>query len=101
MSGARWWREQRPRSVAKRYSLAPIGGEGGGEGADSKVPADTHLTLPSLRDGTLPLPPGARRGFLLTVGYSFSSIASALDTANSPGCSTLSALTIPFSTSIA
>ena len=36
--------------------LAPIGGEGWGEGADSRALAETHLTLPRLRRGPLPLP---------------------------------------------
>jgi S-adenosylmethionine:tRNA ribosyltransferase-isomerase len=44
------------------YSLSPIGGEGWGEGADSRALADTHLTLPLLRNGPLPLPPEGRRG---------------------------------------
>src|SRR5258707_981329 len=34
---------------------APGAGEGGGEVGDSSAPASTHLTLPSLRDGPLPL----------------------------------------------
>jgi len=46
----------------KPYSLSPTGGEGWGEGADSRAPADTHLTLPRLRRGPLPLPPKGRRG---------------------------------------
>jgi S-adenosylmethionine:tRNA ribosyltransferase-isomerase len=51
--------EGRPRS-----SLSPIGGEGRGEGADSRTLANTHLTLRSLRDGPLPLPREGRRGKL-------------------------------------
>ena len=64
----------------RRSSLSPTGGEGWGEGADSRALADTHLTFPSplsaqaqlapagpahLRcagDGPLPLPPKGRRG---------------------------------------
>src|SRR6266852_9476388 len=41
---------------------APGGGEGWGEAGDSRAVADAHLTLPSLRDGPLPLPPEGRRG---------------------------------------
>src|SRR5260370_15951255 len=41
---------------------APGGGEGRGEVGDSRAPAYTHLTLPSLRDGPLPLPPEGGRG---------------------------------------
>src|SRR6266849_9587094 len=48
-----------------RYPLSPIGGEGWGEGADSRALADTHLTLPRLRRGPLPLPPAGRRGQIL------------------------------------
>src|SRR5947207_11630089 len=43
---------------------APGGGEGWGEVGDSRALADTHLTLPSLRDGPLPLRPEGRRGDL-------------------------------------
>jgi len=44
--------------------LGPLGGEEGrGEVGDSReLTAKTHLTLPSLRDGPLPLPPKGRRG---------------------------------------
>src|SRR5947207_2197264 len=46
------------------YSLsAPGGGEGRGEVGDSRALADTHLTLPRLGRGPLPLPPEGRRGF--------------------------------------
>jgi L-seryl-tRNA(Ser) seleniumtransferase len=38
------------------------GGEGGVRGADEPVGTGAHLTLPSLRDGPLPLPPEGRRG---------------------------------------
>src|SRR5712691_9384508 len=41
---------------------APGGGEGWGEAGDSRAVADTHLTLPRLRRGSLPLPPEGRRG---------------------------------------
>ena len=38
------------------------GGRGKGEGAREPVCGATHLTLPSLRAGPLPLPPEGRRG---------------------------------------
>src|SRR5712692_11531731 len=41
---------------------APGGGEGRGEVGDSRALAGTHLTLPRLRRGPLPLPPEGRRG---------------------------------------
>jgi hypothetical protein len=45
------------RGLPKAHSLsAPGGGEGWGEVGDSTAPADTHLTLPLLRNGPLPLP---------------------------------------------
>src|SRR5205823_11419851 len=40
---------------------APGGGEGRGEVGDSRALADTHLTLPALRAGSLPLRPEGRR----------------------------------------
>src|SRR5206468_4193221 len=46
----------------RRSSLSPIGGEGRGEGAHVGALADTHLTLPALRVGPLPLPAEERRG---------------------------------------
>jgi hypothetical protein len=35
----------------------PGGGVNRGDVGESKVPGDTHLTLPALRAGPLPLPP--------------------------------------------
>jgi hypothetical protein len=49
-----------PTAICSLSALG--GGEGWGEVADSGVVADTHLTLPSLRDGPLPLRPRGRRG---------------------------------------
>jgi error-prone DNA polymerase len=40
------------------------GGEGRGEVGDARALAETHLTLPALRAGPLPLPPEGRRGAL-------------------------------------
>lgn len=49
-------------SIASIFSLsAPGGGEGWGEVGDGSEHA--HLTLPSLRDGPLPLPPMGGEGF--------------------------------------
>src|SRR5205814_5764315 len=62
------WGKLRTRNdgaAAALYPLsAPGGGEGWGEVGDSRTLADTHLTLPSLRDGPLPLRPEGRRGAL-------------------------------------
>jgi hypothetical protein len=40
----------------QEYPLSPTGGEGWGEGADSRALAVKTLTLPPLRGGPLPLP---------------------------------------------
>jgi len=40
------------------------GGEGRVRGADEAVRGAAHLTLPPLRDGSLPLPPGGGEGLL-------------------------------------
>jgi hypothetical protein len=45
-----------PASAARSFPLSPIGGEGWGEGADSRESAELALTLPALRAGSLPLP---------------------------------------------
>jgi triphosphatase len=58
-------------------SLSRIGGEGRGEGADSEALADTHLTLPPLRDGPLPLPPKGRRGQERTAAGAAAPVAAA------------------------
>jgi glycogen synthase len=50
------------RELALSRSLSAPGGEGWGEVGDPRVVADTHLTLPALRAGPLPLPPEGRRG---------------------------------------
>src|SRR3954463_8042042 len=51
---------------ASRRRLLPLRPRGrrgsGGGGGDSRAVADTHLTLPALRAGPLPLPPEGRRG---------------------------------------
>src|SRR5260370_32256433 len=49
----------RPR---EHRSSSPTLGAERGEVGDSRALAETHLTLPSLRDGPLPLPPKGRRG---------------------------------------
>jgi triphosphatase len=51
---------RKPPNRAAR-SLTLTGGEGRGEGPDSTAHANTHLTLPPLRDGPLSLPPKGRR----------------------------------------
>src|SRR5713101_8622581 len=53
--------------VDRRSLSAPGGGEGWGEVGDSRALVETHLTLPSLRDGPLPLPPEGRRGILFWI----------------------------------
>src|SRR5216683_1227527 len=52
------------KSAGRQFNSlsAPGGGEGWGEVGDSRALAGAHLTLPSLRDGPLPLPPEGRRG---------------------------------------
>src|SRR5205823_8679815 len=42
-----------------------------GEVGDSTAVPESHLTLPSLRDGRLPLPPVGRRGNFLPARYAF------------------------------
>jgi hypothetical protein len=51
-----------------RFSLSPRrpGGENRVRRADEPVSIAAHLTLPSLRDGSLPLPLEGRRGALVT-----------------------------------
>jgi hypothetical protein len=50
-------------TCAAGISLSALGGgEGRGEVGGTRPPFVAHLTLPSLRDGPLPLPPGGRRG---------------------------------------
>ena len=52
-----------PEPSASEFSLsAPGGGEGRGKVGDAKALASSHLTLPALRAGPLPLPPEGRRG---------------------------------------
>src|SRR5689334_15782570 len=66
----RWALQKPPKlcSTPPLFILSPCrpGGEGGVRGADVPVPGPTHLTLPSLSDGPLPLPPEGRRGALTT-----------------------------------
>src|SRR5205085_1317897 len=51
-----------PLTEADGISLsAPGGGEGRGEVGDCRAPADTHLTLPSLRAGPIPRPASGER----------------------------------------
>jgi len=55
------WSGPRPDRLAT--SLCAVGGgQGRGEVGDSRALADTRLTLPRLRRGSLPLPPEGRRG---------------------------------------
>ena len=49
-------RLDRDANMANSLS-APGGGEGRGEVGEAATVAEAHLTLPSLRDGPLPLPP--------------------------------------------
>src|SRR5260370_641130 len=61
--GGRSW--AKVRRLAQPSSFTPSalgGGEGWGEVGDSRALAGTHLTLPRLRRGPLPLPPEGRRG---------------------------------------
>jgi hypothetical protein len=56
-------RVRRYTPVGGPFSLsAPGGGEGRGEVGDAAAIADTHLTLPALRAGPLPLPPEGPEG---------------------------------------
>src|SRR6266852_5279429 len=59
------------KSAGRQFNSlsAPGGGEGWGEVGDSRALAGTHLTLPSLRDGPLPLPPEGRRGQMAARSY--------------------------------
>src|SRR6266851_419570 len=51
------------RFLPQQLSLSALGGgEGWGEVGDSRAVADTHLTLPRLRRGPLPLPPKGGEG---------------------------------------
>src|SRR5437762_13981817 len=50
-----------PPARADGYSLSALGG---GEVGDSRALAKTHLTLPSLGDGPLPLPLEGWRGII-------------------------------------
>jgi hypothetical protein len=42
--------------------LCPWGRRGQSEVGDARTPAEAHLTLPSRRDGSLPLPPMGGEG---------------------------------------
>ena len=42
----------------------PAGGRGQGEGGGRAHSVDAHLTLPTLRVGHLPLPPGGGEGLI-------------------------------------
>src|SRR2546428_8116138 len=53
---------------------APGGGEGRGEVGDARALGNTHLTLPRLRRGPLPLPPDGRRGVICACGLTMTGI---------------------------
>ena len=55
-----YWDKLRQRAAIS--PLRPRGRRGRGEVGDARALANTHLTLPALRAGPLPLPPEGRRG---------------------------------------